>query len=347
MSMRPLISIVVPIYNVEKYLERCLNSLIQQTLKSIEIILVDDESPDNCPQLCDKYAEWDSRIKVIHKKNEGLGFARNSGMQIATGEYITFVDSDDFVALDTYERLYSVAKLKDLDICYFRFCRYYEDGTIKPMNDWNKEEYFLTKNDVQKFFLEMVGPKPEEKIDIKYSMSVCKAIFKLDILKVNNLQFVSERNVASEDLIFHLDLAPYINKIGYLPMPYYYYYVNPSSISTSYSEEKYQRLLKLAKIVQQRLSLLYLDDIYIEHYCSQLLRIYKVILKFESINPNNNLIQKLYRIKDVCDNPILRKLYDKQIYRKYSIKNRIFILCMKYGVSLFFILSYNFKALQR
>lgn len=345
--MRPLVSIVVPIYNVEKYLDRCIKSLTQQTLKDIEIILVDDESPDKCPQLCDEYASLDSRIKVIHKKNGGLGLARNSGMQVATGEYITFVDSDDFVALETYEKLYTIAKSKDLDICYFRFCRYYETGTIKPMNDWNKEEYFLTKVDVQRFFLEMVGPKPEEKIDIKYSMSVCKAIFKLGILKANKLQFVSEREVASEDLIFHLDLVPYINKIGYLPMPYYYYYVNSSSITTSYSGEKYQRLLKLATIVQQRLSLLYPDDIYIEHYCSQLLRIYKVILKFESINPNNNLIQKLHRIKDVCNNPILEKMYSKQIYKKYSIKNRAFILCMKYGIGLFFILSYNFKSLHR
>ena len=119
--MRPLVSIVVPIYNVEKYLDRCIKSLTQQTLKDIEIILVDDESPDKCPQLCDEYASLDSRIKVIHKKNGGLGLARNSGMQVATGEYITFVDSDDFVALETYEKLYTIAKSKDLDICYFRF----------------------------------------------------------------------------------------------------------------------------------------------------------------------------------------------------------------------------------
>ena len=84
----PKISIIVPIYNVEAYLDRCMQSLIMQTLREIEIIMVDDESPDNCPTICDNYAKQDSRIKVIHKKNGGLGFARNSGLEIATGKYI-------------------------------------------------------------------------------------------------------------------------------------------------------------------------------------------------------------------------------------------------------------------
>ena len=92
---QPKVSVVVPIYNVEPYLVMCLESLLNQTLKEIEIILVDDGSPDNCPQICDEYAQRDSRIKVIHKKNAGLGMARNSGIEIATGKYIAFLDSDD------------------------------------------------------------------------------------------------------------------------------------------------------------------------------------------------------------------------------------------------------------
>ena len=90
----PFLSIIVPIYNVEKYLKRCVDSILNQTLKEIEVILVDDASPDKCPQLCDLFATMDSRIQVIHKQNEGLGFARNSGMELAKGEYVYFVDSD-------------------------------------------------------------------------------------------------------------------------------------------------------------------------------------------------------------------------------------------------------------
>ena len=120
----PKVSIIVPIYNVEKYLHQCVNSLLNQILKDIEIILVDDESPDNCPAMCDEYAKQDSRIKVIHKKNEGLGYARNSGLEIATGEYIAFVDSDDYVELDAYQKLYSIAVDKKTDVLYFFWMSY-------------------------------------------------------------------------------------------------------------------------------------------------------------------------------------------------------------------------------
>lgn len=100
-------SIIVPIYNVEKYLDRCVNSLIKQTYKNIEIILVDDESPDKCPQKCDQYEELDSRVHVIHKKNGGLSDARNEGLKAASGEYIIFVDADDYIDIDICERIYT------------------------------------------------------------------------------------------------------------------------------------------------------------------------------------------------------------------------------------------------
>lgn len=98
--MNPLISVIVPIYNVEKYLARCVDSIVNQTYKNLEIILVDDGSPDRCPQMCDDYAEKDRRIKVVHKNNGGLSDARNAGMAVATGEYISFIDGDDYVSDD-------------------------------------------------------------------------------------------------------------------------------------------------------------------------------------------------------------------------------------------------------
>lgn len=112
MNQQPKVSVVVPIYNTEPYLERCMQSLLSQTLKDIEIILVDDGSPDCSPKMCDEYAQKDSRIKVIHKRNAGLGYARNSGLEIATGEYVAFIDSDDYIAPNMYEKLYNTAKKK-------------------------------------------------------------------------------------------------------------------------------------------------------------------------------------------------------------------------------------------
>lgn len=99
-----LFSVIVPIYNVEPYIRRCVDSLMGQTFSDIEIILVDDESPDNCPEICDEYAKVDSRIKVVHKKNGGLSDARNAGLEVALGKYVIFVDSDDYIELSTCEK---------------------------------------------------------------------------------------------------------------------------------------------------------------------------------------------------------------------------------------------------
>lgn len=106
----PLISVIVPIYNVENYLPRCVDSIINQSYKNLEIILVDDGSPDNCPKICDEYTKRDNRIRVVHKENGGLSDARNAGMQVATGEYVSFIDSDDWVDVDFITALYNGIK---------------------------------------------------------------------------------------------------------------------------------------------------------------------------------------------------------------------------------------------
>ena len=105
MTERPLISVIVPIYGVEKYLEQCLDSILNQTYRQLEIILIDDGSTDRCGEICDRYASRDSRIKVIHQTNQGLSAARNVGMDMATGEYISFIDSDDYIDLHFYEKM--------------------------------------------------------------------------------------------------------------------------------------------------------------------------------------------------------------------------------------------------
>ena len=130
---KPLISIIVPIYKVEKYLERCVQSIVDQTYKNLEIILVDDGSPDNCPAMCDAWAKRDCRIKVIHKENGGLSDARNAGMAIANGELMGFVDSDDWIAPDMYQHLHDLLDADDSDIAACGVEMVWEDGTPSRM----------------------------------------------------------------------------------------------------------------------------------------------------------------------------------------------------------------------
>ena len=127
--MQPLISVIVPVYKVEPYLDQCVNSIVNQTYTNLEIILVDDGSPDNCPQMCDDWAKKDSRIKVIHKENGGLSDARNAGLAIASGEYIGFVDSDDWISEDMYHLLYDNMLDNDSDISACGVEMFYENST--------------------------------------------------------------------------------------------------------------------------------------------------------------------------------------------------------------------------
>lgn len=128
--MEKLISVVLPIYNVENYIEKCIESILNQTYSNIEIILVDDGSPDSCPEMCDEYAKKDKRVRVVHKENGGLSDARNAGIKVASGEYITFVDSDDYVDRDYIEFLYNTIEKENADIAIGAHRVLYDSGKI-------------------------------------------------------------------------------------------------------------------------------------------------------------------------------------------------------------------------
>lgn len=130
-NLEPLISIIVPVYNVEQYLKRCIDSLIYQTYQNIEILLIDDGSPDCCGEICDEYARMDNRIVVVHKPNGGLSDARNKGLDIAKGEYVMFVDSDDWIELNTCQELVRIAVEEDADLISFGVKNVYDNGVVE------------------------------------------------------------------------------------------------------------------------------------------------------------------------------------------------------------------------
>ncbi len=128
----PLVSVIVPIYNVEKYLKKCIESIIRQTYQQLEIILVDDGSTDSSPQICDEFLKLDDRIKVIHKKNGGLSDARNAGLDIAKGDYYAFIDSDDYISIDNIETLLNAVRKEACEIAVCNIIQFTENGHQKP-----------------------------------------------------------------------------------------------------------------------------------------------------------------------------------------------------------------------
>ena len=224
----PKVSIVIPAYNSALYIEKCINSLIRQTLKEIEIILVDDGSSDNTVEICEKYTTLDTRIKLIKQEHKKQGAARNNGTSIAKGEYIGFVDSDDWVDYDYYEKLYNSAKKYNSDIALATNVRIGNGKTKKRLNI--KDEKFVTSF--------------QDKLDIgKQSTNPCPTnkIYRASMLKSNNI--IWQEDVFCEDKLFTVQAVYYANGIVSVPNIYYYYYRNPISTVNSKSKD---HLVKVA-----------------------------------------------------------------------------------------------------
>ena len=247
------VSIIVPVYNVEPYLDRCMQSLLKQTLKEIEIIMVDDESPDHCPQLCEDYKAKYSNVKVVHKKNGGLGFARNSGLEVAKGEYVAFIDSDDFVDTDMFQHLYEYAIENNCDAVFCGYNIYKDAEHIRKMQE--NTDYILRrgKDEVKKVLLDMVGPEPSYHSDAKLLMSVWRAIYSHKVIEDNHLRFVSERVYIAEDIMWHIDFLPCCQCVGLIPQTHYYYCDNGTSLTRTYRADRFQKELFLYHTQEEKL----------------------------------------------------------------------------------------------
>lgn len=238
---QPKVSIIVPIYNVEKYLDRCVQSLMHQTLKDIEIILVDDGSPDNCPAMCDEYAKQDNRIKVVHKKNAGLGMARNSGIEVAMGEYIAFLDSDDYTETSAYETYYKYSENGRYDIVYAGYkIENLVTGKFDEREITNKR--YDTKDEVLNVLALMLATPPNINDGQVMNMAVWRSIYKRSVIVDNKILFESERQILSEDIVFDSALLPYCNSIRFIPYAFTHYCMNEGSLSHVYSKTKVTRI---------------------------------------------------------------------------------------------------------
>lgn len=323
------VSIIVPVYKVEAYLNRCIDSLINQTLKEIEIILVNDGSPDNCPQICDDYVKRDSRIKVIHKKNEGLGFARNSGLQIANGEFVAFVDSDDFVDINMYEVLYNTAKLNKLDTVFCN-CSYNRDSVIKERNEVDKLTIFEGKKEIRQFLLDMIGPEPSYKNNVKYLMSVWRAIYSNELLKQERIKFCSEREFISEDIIFHIDYLPKSDKVGFVPEHFYFYCYNENSLTKDISSEKSDKQVILLQEIRLRLSRVFEEDIFLNNYIRLVLARTFTILRGDYISCQKSGTSAFKKIKARVSESLWQNIFVSYPYTDLPLKHKIFYLPLRY-----------------
>ena len=339
---QPKVSIIVPVYNAEKYLDRCINSLKNQTLADIEIILVDDSSTDMSPQICDKAAKEDLRIKVIHKVNEGAGKARNAALKIAGGEYIGFADSDDFVEKEMFETLYNAAREYQCDlvmsgVLFVDGNMFSNEGQVVSKVYFDKDTIFETQEQLKELKMGIVGALPDDADDSKYGMSIWKNLYRNQIIKDNNLKFQSEREMLSEDALFMIDYIECINRASGISKAFYNYCRNEDSISKSYKKDRMEKALVFVDEVEKRFkkdisSIQY--QIYIDRFWQAFCR---VLCSQEVMYAKDNNIKYFdlkKRLKAICTHPLSVRVFKKYPLHKLSLKQRIFAYAMKYRMYL-------------
>lgn len=353
------ISVIVPVYNTGAYLTRCIDSLRSQTLQELQIILVDDGSTDGSGEVCDRYAAQDTRIRVIHQENQGQGMARNHGLDIAEGEYISFVDSDDTIAPDMYEKMYAAAVTEESvtgeDIArsgasndsVFRSgvdmvlagmkqvggSLFADEKEEKEVCCFAQKEIFEGEEGRKRLMLGIAGALPEEPQDSRYNFSACKNIYRNEIIQKYQIRFLSERQIGSEDVIFLLSFTKWVTKAVGIPGAFYSYYRNESSFTRTYTGGRFLKSRLLLEEMRKRLLdvmpetefQLYLDRMF---QAKARMAVVNAIQDARACNIKFSILRK--NLLEICGDEELQKVLKRYPYRKLPGKQAIFALCMRY-----------------
>lgn len=297
------ISIIIPIYNVDKYLSACIETVIHQTYQNLEIILVNDGSTDICPQICDDYAAKDQRIIVIHKKNGGLSDARNAGMKIATGDYISFVDSDDLLSLDFYQNILNALIKNDADVVECGFVKFEKENELKEVNiktDIFNVEIYETENALLQL---LNGP---------LSIVVWNKMYKKNIVKGIEFPF----GKINEDAFWTYKIFAKAKKIAKISAPLYFYRQQSTSImGADYSLKRLDGLEGQEEMIEFiKTNFPNLEYLAIKMFCNASMFHYQQLSKLNHIDSQKKYRRKIFiNVKRYNKWSVLKKWHWKDV----------------------------------
>jgi len=253
MTERALVSIIVPVYNSRKYLKKCLDSLICQTMGEIEIIVVNDGSTDGSLEICEQYAAKDDRVIVINKGNEGPSAARNAGIERATGEYIMFVDSDDWIKLEACNSLYNKAVETGSDYIFCSYVNETEKSSDRKTLFPEQEIEFSSSKDLKTLLLKIIGPYGDiekEPSKVNALLPIWARFFRTSIIKEQNIKFIDLNIVPSETQLFNFEFLSHTKKAFYMNKYFYHYRSdNAETVIKQHREDLLGKWIEWRKIV--------------------------------------------------------------------------------------------------
>jgi|SRR5690625_3595267 len=322
----PKVSIIVPVYNKEKYLERSLNSLMNQSLEDIEIILIDDGSSDNSLELCKTFQKKDNRIKVIPQQNQGVSVARNTGIKHATGEYIGFTDPDDWVEKDMFLKMYKKSEETNSSVCISNYSQDTKDNTIKQ--ELNVTKDILDSKDIDEQILsKLIGPL---KVGESTIMStVWRLLIKRELIIDNNITFPKGIH-RMQDLSFSIETLIYADQLCVVRDHLYHYKVHDDSASSIYDVNTFEELIKILPIVEKIIEKHNIDFDTKYRINNRYLYIgMKSISNEAKQNNPNTFMQALNNIKEICSHKKVQDAVNNMDISQYSFKEKVIFNSIK------------------
>ena len=317
-NIKPLISVIVPVYNVEKYLDRCVKSIINQTYKNLEIIIVDDGSSDNCPIMCDEYAITDERIKVIHKQNGGVSSARNIGINISTGDYIAFIDSDDWVEREYFQKLIETAMIGNYDIVqssYFRVT-----GTLKEKITLKAPDMKLDGYSFLKLVL-----NPQTALGFCHMKIYRKTV-------IDSINF-NENLKVCEDALFNIQVSFNVSRFAILNDNLYNYQINLDSVVKKYDSNYPQKYENGIKVISDFINNSNID-IDVEQQLYNFIA-YHVLLIAVNYCFNSKNKEQIKSLKKVCNQKEFKNGIYNSNYSGISLTRKITLFTLKHKLYFF------------
>ena len=332
--MTPYFSLILPVYNVASYLKRCVDSILSQSFKDYEIILVDDGSTDDSPLICDAYAEKYSNIHVIHKVNGGLSSARNAGLEQAKGEYVWWIDSDDWIEQGALEHLYNASFEKKPDVVKFHYFRAEKEMQEIPCQI---SPGIYTGTEAVRNLLNMAFYATGE-----FLLSAWVHLYRRSFIVKTDIPFISERLVGSEDYLFNLSVLPMAESVCVVALPLYSYYLREGSLAQTYKRDlpaRYERLYMLLLQAHQKSGMInqYQKDVSF-FYVWHLIRGTCMTQEYQVLH-DHSIRDGRRNVKNMLRSSMLREALKHCDRKKLSRKQKVILLAMKLKLeSLFYYL---------
>lgn len=333
MKEKPLVSIIVPVYNVEKYLSECIDSILSQTYENIEIILIDDGSTDKSAEICDKYALEDKRVRVIRKINGGVSAARNDGLQQANGQLIMFVDSDDWIDSETCGTAVSAMEESGADVVVWAYISE-NNGNQSPKIIFGSDTIFEGTDVKEKLHRRLFGLMDKELAHPELADSLCPVwgkLYKKDLILNNNISFVDLSEIGTyEDGLFNIEVFAKVEKAVYLNKCLYHYRKeNTSSVTSGYRKDLFEKWQHLFDLMQEYIAENNLPSDY-KAALNNRIALSLLGLGLNIVGSNYGMGKKITLLRDILSNDRYISAYRKLDFSFFTIHWRVFYGCAKY-----------------